>query len=158
MSLEPRIEIIISKINSNDVSYHTEYIEQVDNNPDDAVINHLHKLGLKNYKEYIIHSTSWRYEKTKDLILTYLVVLPTSAPFKTQQNIDIRNAEIASNDDLYKPRPRFLDSKNVIKHAFRHLAYLIKHDYKGKYHKALTQNQIKYILSVYDEIGGEFEQ
>lgn len=48
-----------------------------------------------------------------------------------------------------------IEIKNVVRHAFRHLSYLLKHDHQNIYRALLTQEQRKYVLKVYDEVAEE---
>ena len=155
MTLDVNIEVIVSNIFKDHISYTIHNINNLTTDPDNAVINYLKNEGLIDLNSYIVHSTSWRYKKPDCIILTYLVVIPIDSEIVLNNILDIRKTSITNNNKTFKPRPEFIRKESVIRHAFRHLAYLIKHDYKNLYKKLLTEDQKKYILNVYDEVAEE---
>ena len=128
---------------------------KTNNDLDQAVLGYLKDRGLMEPDKYMIHSTSWRYEKPAKILLTYLVIVPTNSPYQLRRSLDIRDSEIASNSKAFKPRPEFIKESNVIRHAFRHVAYLLKHDYQHIYDTMLSKAQKDYISGVYDEVAEE---
>ncbi len=149
-----QLELHLSKIFSEHIYYKTIVIDNCARNPDEVVLDFLKSQNLINFANYLIHSTSWRYEEGNIIKLTYLVVLPTEESYELTKQLDLMNTKIAHAESSYKPRPSFIDETSVIRHAFRHLAYLLKHDYTNQYAHLFTLAQKLYIASVYDEIAG----
>lgn len=82
-----------------------------------------HRYGLE---PLLVHSTSWRYEQGR-LILTYLVtVRPPDGPSEWLTDEPITRADLARGDAMGLPVE--IDVAQVIEHAFRHLAWLVKDD------------------------------
>ena len=91
--------------------------------PHDLVLEALRVFGIG---PFVVHSTSWRYQKV--LILTYLVLLPTlhGAP---PPGFDVREVsrDALARGDLSAPPPQ-IAVEQVLEHALRHLAWLAGDD------------------------------
>ncbi|HET6317341.1 MAG TPA: hypothetical protein VFG86_12850 [Chloroflexota bacterium] len=91
--------------------------------PHDLVLDALRVFGIG---PFVAHSTSWRYEG--DLVLTYLVLLPTlhgDPPI----GFDVHSVqrESLARGELAAP-PSHIGTTQVIEHALRHLAWLAGDD------------------------------
>lgn len=148
------IDLIIAKVFDDHVDYSNFSILEINQNPDDEIISYLQKLNLNEYAKYIIHSTSWHYANGK-VFLTYLVIIPNSSQFQLSVSVDILNLKLAKGQSSYKPSPKFLNTDNIIRHAFRHLSYLIKHDHTCDYDTFFSKEQKKYLMRIYDDVAGE---
>jgi hypothetical protein len=89
-------------------------------------------------KEFIVHSTSWRYEQPGKVLLTYVAYSDDlefekgkakSVPLKTLRTIAKKTR---------KPRSQAELEKKVVSHAMRHIAFLIKTDPQLDFKNALT--------------------
>ena len=93
--------------------------------------------GKVEEKEFLIHSTSWRYTKPDKIMLTY-VAYSDELQFKPgkSQGFSLENlSKIAKSSR--KPRSRTGLERKVVSHAIRHIAFLIKTD---------SQNELKAAL------------
>jgi hypothetical protein len=74
----------------------------------------------------LVHSTSWRLEEGR-VILTYLVaVAPPASVDENLADEPVRRAELARGDATAPPPE--IGVAQVVEHAFRHLAWLVKDD------------------------------
>lgn len=91
--------------------------------PGDIMVGAARRYGLV---PLLVHSTSWRYERTR-LVLTYLVaVRPPVEPSEWLADEPVRRADLARGDAMGPPVA--IDVSQVIEHAFRHIAWLVKDD------------------------------
>jgi hypothetical protein len=77
-------------------------------------------------KPLLVHSTSWRHEEGR-LILTYIAVVdpPVKLTHYLADELTVR-ADLARGD-AFGPPPE-IGVAQVLEHAFRHLAWLVKDD------------------------------
>ncbi|MFI6811161.1 hypothetical protein ACIBG7_02070 [Nonomuraea sp. NPDC050328] len=73
----------------------------------------------------ILHSTSWRHELGRGVILTY-AAYPDRRPGAGARGLD--EAAVAFGESADTPRPAVLALGNVTAHAIRHLAFLARTD------------------------------
>jgi hypothetical protein len=94
-----------------------------DRQPGDLVVEAAERYGLT---PLLAHSTSWRHESGR-LILTYVVAVerPSSVSQYLADEL-VTRAELARGDALSPPPA--IDVAQVIEHAFRHLAWLVRDD------------------------------
>lgn len=90
---------------------------------------------------YLLHSTSWRYDAPKTIVLTY-VAYADSFSFKHLDPYLLRIADIsiASTTNPKKPRPMVITRNSVVSHALRHLAFLIATDTEGIYRRVISED------------------
>ena len=96
-----------------------------DHQPGELVVQAAERYGLE---PILAHSTSWRFEDAR-VVLTYLVaVMPPSAGALNEHLTDepVERSDLARGDALAPP-PQ-IGVSQVIEHAFRHLAWLVKDD------------------------------
>jgi hypothetical protein len=91
--------------------------------PGDIMVTAAHRYDLV---PLLVHSTSWRAEQGR-LVLTYMVaVRPPTEPSAWLADEPVRRTELARGDAMGPPVA--IDVTQVIEHAFRHLAWLVKDD------------------------------
>jgi hypothetical protein len=93
--------------------------------------------GEVEEQEFIVHSTSWRYEQPGKVMLTY-VAYSDELEFekgKSQSFLLKKLKTIAKKSE--KPRTRAALEKKVVSHALRHIAFLIKTDSQTDFKSAL---------------------
>ena len=74
----------------------------------------------------LVHSTSWRLDEGR-LVLTYVVaVQPPAALNENLADETVARAALARGDALTPPSE--IGVSQVLEHAFRHLAWLVKDD------------------------------
>jgi len=91
--------------------------------PGDIVLEAARRYGLR---PLLVHSTSWRFEGAR-VILTYVVVVePPTGLDEHLVDGSVDRAELARGDAMGPPID--IDLTQVVEHAFRHLAWLVKDD------------------------------
>jgi hypothetical protein len=91
--------------------------------PGDIVLEATHRYGLR---PVLVHSTSWRFEGAR-VILTYVVAVePPVVPSEYLSDEPVLRADLARGDALGPPTD--IDLSQVLEHAFRHLAWLVRDD------------------------------
>jgi hypothetical protein len=94
-----------------------------DQEPGDIVALSARRYGLA---PVLVHSTSWRLDEGR-LILTYIVAV--QPPRELNENLadePVARTDLARGDALAPPPE--IDVTQVLEHAFRHLAWLVKDD------------------------------
>ena len=82
---------------------------------------------MESLERCILHSTSWRYERSGMIVLTYMGYCDTAV--FAQENwteLDLRLPEPPHDSTPQRPRPSRIDEAQVAAHGMRHLAYLIR--------------------------------
>ncbi len=94
-----------------------------DQQPGQMALAAVRRYGLQ---PLLVHSTSWRQDEGH-VILTYVVaVAPPTVLNENLSDEPVRRAELARGDAMGPP-PR-IEVAEVLEHAFRHLAWLVKDD------------------------------
>jgi hypothetical protein len=94
-----------------------------DQQPGVIVLEAVRRYGLD---PLIVHSTSWRYEEGR-LVLTYVAaVTPPGEPGPYLTDEPVARADLARGGALGPPTE--IGIAQVLEHAFRHLAWLVKDD------------------------------
>lgn len=93
----------------------------------DAHVREVLGWGSDSVDGAALHSTSWRYVAGPEpaLVLTW-AVLPDPDPSRAR--VLPRDAKIARGGDAAHPVPKSLEQINVVRHAARHLAFLVGRD------------------------------
>jgi hypothetical protein len=89
-------------------------------------------------REFLIHSTSWRYTPPGKVLLTY-VAYSDELEFKKGTVGTLPLSRLGKiTKKTHKPRSRTELERKVVAHAMRHIAFLIKTDRQNEFKKALT--------------------
>ena len=88
--------------------------------------------------EFLIHSTSWRYEKPSKVMLTYVAYSDELEFQKGRSRSFPLNQLKTIAKKSQKPRTPAALEKKVVSHAMRHIAFLIKTDNQIDFKSALT--------------------
>ena len=111
--------------------------------------------GKVEEKEFIVHSTSWRYAKLGKVILTYVAYsdelkfekgTPKSLPLKRIKSITRKSRKPASHTEM---------EKKVVSHAIRHIAFLIQTGDQDDFKSALTKKTIEVFEELWVSLAGE---
>jgi hypothetical protein len=114
----------------------------------------LHTSAGSVKKEFVIHSTSWRYTPPGKVMLTYIAysdeydfsrVKMQTLPIKELRKKDISKA---------RPRSRSGLEKLVVAHAMRHIAFLIKTGDQSEFKGALAPGTRKIFKSLWVSLAG----
>jgi len=105
-------------------------------------------------REFIIHSTSWRYERPGNILLTYIAYSDelTFEKGKTK-NLLLKNLGIITRNNR-KPRSRMQLEKKVVSHAIRHIAFLVKTDDQIDFKSAMAPETIKTFEKLWVSLAG----
>lgn len=156
------LEIFYCKIFESDIFYHKEEVDisKANINPDivinDVIKDELHKTPQIINDEFIIHSTSWRYDEPDTIILTYLVYSDylDFTGFETK-SLPLSETQVVSNTNPKMPRPQIILEKNVISHGVRHLHWLLLHDKQSRLKHMLCLNSLKAFQKLGVDLAGE---
>jgi hypothetical protein len=89
-------------------------------------------------KEFVVHSTSWRYAQPNKIMLTY-VACSDELKFErdTYDNLPLKSLRMISKNSR-KPTSRAELEKKVVLQGMRHIAFLIKTDKEIDFKCALS--------------------
>jgi hypothetical protein len=130
------LEVIVASLNDNEnLRYFVlrQDITEHGDDPDDLVLGLLDAPAndhpAVSPQKCIIHSTSWRFERQKTIVLTYLVY-SDCAEFRDSpvKLLSLRELAITSGKDPARPRPLHIAEEHVVAHGIRHISHLIKQD------------------------------
>ena len=103
--------------------------------------------GKVEEKEFIVHSTSWRYTRPGKVMLTY-VAYSDELEFKRGKvpSLPLRKLRTITEKSR-KPRSRAELERKVVSHAMRHIAFLIRTDDQIDFKSAMTPKPWKALRS-----------
>jgi hypothetical protein len=113
-----------------------------------------YKLHDSTQKEFVVHSTSWRYARPDKVILTYIAYSdelefagrgPKSITLKDLKKINIATGQ---------PRSRTGLERQVVAHAMRHISFLIKTDHADTFKDAFLPQSRKVFKSLWSSLAG----
>ena len=106
-------------------------------------------------ERYILHSTSWRYEKSRKIVLTY-IVYADSFSFAHMDPSLLRTDDIAVASTVTPkiPQPPVITQKAVLSHALRHLAFLIATDKNRIYTQVISEETKTRFMALDQELAG----
>jgi hypothetical protein len=136
--------------------------------PDRVIRSFIHEKrsassGKVEEKEFIVHSTSWRYAKPNRVILTY-VAYSDELEFGTGKGKSTGNRKAKSlpltrlrtiTKKSRKPRSRTELEKKVVSHAMRHIAFLIQTGDQDDFKSALKPETIKAFEKLWVSLAGK---
>ena len=106
-------------------------------------------------KEFIVHSTSWRYAKPNRVILTYVAYSDELAFEKGKaKSIPLRSLRVITKKTR-KPRSRTALEKKVVSHAMRHIAFLIQTGDQEDFKSVLKPETIKVFEKLWVSLAGK---
>jgi hypothetical protein len=110
--------------------------------------------GKVEEKEFIVHSTSWRYTPPDKVILTYVAYSDQLEFEKGQAHSLSLNKLRTITKKSRKPRTRAELEKKVASHAMRHIAFLIQTDDQNDFKSALTPETIEVFEKLWVSLAG----
>jgi hypothetical protein len=110
--------------------------------------------GEVEEKEFVVHSTSWRYAQPDKIMLTY-VAYSDELEFEKGKfhSVPLKNLKTITKKSR-KPRTRAALEKTVVSHAMRHMAFLIRTDDQIDFDSALTPETKKVFKSLWVSLAG----
>jgi hypothetical protein len=111
--------------------------------------------GKVREQEFIVHSTSWRYERSGKIMLTYVAYSDElefeKGMFKSLSLKKLRTIKKASR----KPRSQTELQNKVVSHAMRHIAFLIQAGDQDDFKSALTPETVQVFETIWGNLAGE---
>lgn len=112
-----------------------------------------HDAG-KDPEKCIIHSTSWRYETSGELILTYLVFSDSGIfNHSAMQPLCLKSTAMPEKTDPSRPRPKSIQQEHVVIHGIRHISHLVKQKSQN-YCSVLSTHSILAFQRIESELAG----
>jgi hypothetical protein len=104
--------------------------------------------------EFIVHSTSWRYEKPGKVILTY-VAYSDELKFEKgkARGFSLKKLKTIVQKSQHPPSQLELEKK-VVSHALRHIAFLIRSGDQDEFKRALDPQTIKIFERIWVSLAG----
>lgn len=111
--------------------------------------------GKVEEKEFIVHSTSWRYAKLGKVILTY-VAYSDELKFEKgkAKSLSLKKLRTISKKSR-KPTSQTELEKQVVSHAMRHIAFLIQTGDQDDFKSALTKKTVEVFEELWVSLAGE---
>jgi hypothetical protein len=107
-------------------------------------------------ERYILHSTSWRYEKPRTICLTYIVFAETFSFAHLHPGL-LKFSEIivatTSNPKIPRPTLRLLPEQ-ILSHGVRHLAFLISADRSGTFDTVIRPETKQKFVELHGTLAG----
>jgi hypothetical protein len=106
----------------------------------------------------ILHSTSWRWEKDRTLILTYLAFCEDSN-CRSSEPSRLAWSELLppQTTDPKKPRPAVIRQQDVLAHGIRHITFLVRYSQDRRIAEALSPQSLEFFQSMCGQLAGRFE-
>jgi hypothetical protein len=116
---------------------------------------HRASSGKVEKKEFVVHSTSWRYTRPDKVMLTY-VAYSDELEFKTGKihSLPLKKLRTITKKSR-RPRSRAELEKQVVSHAMRHIAFLIQTEDQNDFKKALTPETREVFESLWVSLAGK---
>src|SRR5215208_443807 len=111
--------------------------------------------GKVEEKEFIVHSTSWRYAKPGKVILTY-VAYSDELKFEKgkAKSLSLKKLRTISKKSR-KPSSQAELEKKVVSHAMRHIAFLIQTGDQDDFKSVLAPETIKVFEKLWVSLAGK---
>ena len=110
--------------------------------------------GEVKAQEFVVHSTSWRYERGR-ILLTY-AAYSDELEFRkgTFQSLPLKRLRTIQKTSR-KPRSQAELQNKVVSHAMRHIAFLIQAGDQDDFTSALTPETVKVFKRIWGTLAGE---
>jgi hypothetical protein len=154
------LEIFYLRIMGERVRYQRRQVNlsQKGSNPDKLIWSRIRQEprdSAAEEHEFVVHSTSWRYERPGMVILTY-VAYSDDLTFKrgkakTLSLKSLRNVK----KETRKPSSRTELEKKVVSHALRHIAFLIKTEEEIDFRSAMKPETIRTFEGIWVSLAGK---
>ena len=104
--------------------------------------------------EFIVHSTSWRYERPDRVLLTYVAYSDELTFEKGKaKSLSLKSLRTITRKSK-KPSSQAEKEKKVVSHAMRHIAFLIKTDAEIDFKNAMTPETIETFDKLWVSLAG----
>lgn len=110
--------------------------------------------GEVEEQEFLVHSTSWRYEQPDKVLLTY-VAYSDELEFGRGKVKRLPLTKLKTiNKTSRKPRSQTEEEKKVVSHAMRHIAFLIQTGNVENFKSALKPETVKLFKRLWVSLAG----
>lgn len=158
------LETFFTTLNATHVNYFRSCIDITHSmdDPDTLINNYVNSGGINipvfQTSDFLIHSTSWRYELEGHIVLTY-IIYSDRLDFKELmiKTLPTKSLRHTSGTNTRRPRPEIIKEEHVVAHALRHLGFLIQTDHKHTYTKLLTSETVEILKSIFADLAGEIK-
>jgi hypothetical protein len=154
------LEVFYMRMMGDQVHYRRRQVDLSKKGADpDALVqsltrNQFHTSKISAAREFVVHSTSWRYVSTGRIVLTYIAysddLVFGSGRVKHISIKQLRKINISTG----QPRSPAGRERQVVAHAMRHIAFLIKTDYGNEFKDAFTPRTRKIFRSLWVSLAG----
>ena len=105
--------------------------------------------------EFIVHSTSWRYERPGKIVLTY-AAYSDELEFEKGKSRSIPLRSLGTiKQKPREPRSRAELQKKVVSHAMRHIAFLIQTDKQDEFEHAVNPKTSQVFKKIWVSLAGK---
>jgi hypothetical protein len=115
------------------------------------------EAGEVTEKEFVVHSTSWRYEQPGKVLLTYIAYsdeLEFAKGKAKTRSVPLKQLRTLTKKSR-KPRSQAELEKKVVSHAMRHIAFLIRTDDQIDFDSAMTPKTMKTFEKLWVSLAGK---
>jgi hypothetical protein len=111
--------------------------------------------GQAEEEEFVVHSTSWRYEKPGKILLTYIAYSDElEFPEEKFQSLPLSKIRTITKNSR-KPRSRRELENKVVSHGMRHIAFLIQTGDQEDFKSALQPETAKVFERLWISLAGK---
>ena len=156
------LEIFYLRVVGKDVRYQRKLVNlsRKGGDPDRAIRSLIRQKeralsGKVIEKEFIVHSTSWRYEPPDKVLLTY-VAYSEELEFKkgTYNCLSLKRLPTIHKNSR-KPSSKTELEKKVVSHAMRHIAFLIQSGDRDGFKSALKADTVLVFKKLWISLAGK---
>lgn len=155
------LEIFYMRIVGKNVRYQRKVadLSRSGGDPDARIRSLIHEKrradsGEVEEQEFVVHSTSWRYEQPGKILLTY-AAYSDELEFKTGtfKSLSLKRLRTIQKQS-HKPRSQTELYNKVVSHAIRHIAFLIQVG-NDDFENALKPGTVKVFEKIWGNLAGE---
>jgi hypothetical protein len=154
------LEIFYIQVVGDEVHYRRKQVDLSEAGEDpNRVIQSLiqqkyHIPSSKIEDEFVIHSTSWRYTAPDEIFLTYVAYSDEiDIDREPVQNISLEDLRVVTVSTPHPLSPAELE-KQVVSHAMRHIAFLVKTDSENVLSKVLAPKTLEVFETLWVALAG----
>lgn len=154
------LEIFYLRISGTRVRYQRKKINlsRKGNNPDQLIWSNIRQEQRdtqEEEQEFIVHSTSWRYERPDKVLLTYAAYSDELTFEKGKsKSLPLKDLRVIRKKSR-KPRSQAELEKKLVSHAMRHIAFLIRTDNEIDFESAMKPETIKKFEKLWVSLAGK---
>jgi hypothetical protein len=158
--MKTMVEVFYMRIMGDRVCYQRKQVDLSRKGSDpNALIEALMQQKLQTStgemkREFVVHSTSWRYAAPGRIILTYIAYSDELSFSRSEVKKLTLKALRKINISSGKPRSPGGLERQVVAHAMRHISFLIKTDDQGEFKQVFTPGSRRIFKSLWSDLAG----